>query len=280
MSTFPVYFLQHIVSAIQCIEKGCDSMKLEKISDTRIRCTLNKDDLNDRELRISELAYGSEKAKALFRDMMQQAAYELGFEADDIPLMIEAIPISSDCLILDITKVEDPDELDTRFSNFTPVEDHEDVLENDTQETYADEIINCFEHIAKLMNKNENTEKDSETAKKSKTKKESKNKQPEKNSNTPLVRVFSFNSFQEVCLFSKVLVSFYHGVNTLYKGGNYKYYLSLDISNHSPEEFNKVCNLASEYGHTERTSSANLLYMQEHYEVIVSKKAIQILAKY
>ena len=49
--------------------------------------------------------------------MMQQAAFEFGFEADDIPLMIEAIPASSDSIVLIITKVEDPEELDTRFPN-------------------------------------------------------------------------------------------------------------------------------------------------------------------
>ena len=36
---------------------------------------------------------------------------ELGFEVNDIPLMIEAIPVSPDCLILIITKVEDPEEM-------------------------------------------------------------------------------------------------------------------------------------------------------------------------
>ena len=51
--------------------------------------------------------------------MMQQASYEFGFEADDIPLMIEAIPVSSDTIILLITKVEYPEELDTRFSKFS-----------------------------------------------------------------------------------------------------------------------------------------------------------------
>ena len=71
-------------------------MRIEKISDKQIRCTLNKKDLSDRELRISELAYGTDKAKALFRDMMQQASYEFGFETEDIPLMIEAIPMYPD----------------------------------------------------------------------------------------------------------------------------------------------------------------------------------------
>ena len=71
-------------------------MKIEKINDNQIRCTLTKEDLLSREIKLSELAYGTEKAKSLFRDMMQQAAYEFGFEANDIPLMIEAIPLSSD----------------------------------------------------------------------------------------------------------------------------------------------------------------------------------------
>lgn len=92
-------------------------MKIEKINENQIRCTLTKHDLADRELKISELAYGSEKAKTLFRDMMEQASYECGFEADDIPLMIEAVPISAECIVLTITKVEDPEELDTRFPN-------------------------------------------------------------------------------------------------------------------------------------------------------------------
>ncbi|MFR9147754.1 MAG: adaptor protein MecA, partial [Mediterraneibacter sp.] len=95
-------------------------MKIEKINDNQIRCTLTKADLEDRQIRLSELAYGTEKAKDLFRDMMQQANYEFGFEADNIPLMIEAIPVSADSIILIITKVEDPEELDTRFSKFTP----------------------------------------------------------------------------------------------------------------------------------------------------------------
>ena len=69
-------------------------MKIEKINENQIRCTLTRADLEDRHLKISELAYGTEKAKSLFHDMMQQAAFELGFEADDLPLMIEAIPSS------------------------------------------------------------------------------------------------------------------------------------------------------------------------------------------
>ena len=73
-------------------------MKIEKVNDHQIRCTLTKEDLADREIKLSELAYGTDKAKDLFRDMMQQASFEFGFEAEDIPLMIEAIPLNADLL--------------------------------------------------------------------------------------------------------------------------------------------------------------------------------------
>ena len=95
-------------------------MRIEKINDNQIRCTLTKADLADRQLHLSELAYGSEKAKNLFRDMMEQASIDFGFEAENTPLMIEAIPLPNECIVLLITKVEDPEELDTRFAKFAP----------------------------------------------------------------------------------------------------------------------------------------------------------------
>ena len=63
-------------------------MKIEKINDNQIRCTLTKEDLDSHQIRISELAYGTEKAKRLFRDMMQQAQIQFGFEADNIPQIL------------------------------------------------------------------------------------------------------------------------------------------------------------------------------------------------
>lgn len=96
-------------------------MKIEKINENKIRCILTRDDLEVRHIKISEIAYGSEKARSLFRDMMEQASHQFGFEADNIPLMIEAIPMPNECIILDITKVADPEELDTRFSRFSQV---------------------------------------------------------------------------------------------------------------------------------------------------------------
>ena len=52
-------------------------MRLERLSDTQIRCTLTSTDLSNHHIDIDELTYGSENARSLFREMLTQASYEL-----------------------------------------------------------------------------------------------------------------------------------------------------------------------------------------------------------
>ena len=135
-------------------------MKIEKINENQIRCTLTREDLESHQVNLKELAYGSEKAKKLFRDMMQQAQIQFGFEADNIPLMIEAIPVNLDSVILIVTKVEDPEELDTRFSRFSPASpDLLDDSQKDMIPDGADEVLDLFQKLLEHRLKNTPTEK-------------------------------------------------------------------------------------------------------------------------
>ena len=94
-------------------------MKIEKINDRQIRCVLTKEDLETRKIRLSELVCGGEKARGLLRDMVIRAARELNFSFNNNPLMIEAVPSGKDQLVLIITRVDDPKELDSRFKQFS-----------------------------------------------------------------------------------------------------------------------------------------------------------------
>jgi len=250
-------------------------MKIEKISDNQIRCTLSKEDLIDRELKLSELAYGTEKAKALFRDMIQQAAYEFGFEVGDIPLMIEAIPISTESLVLVITKVEDPEELDTRFSSFTSLTAPNDNIDEEEDELFADEIISRLEEMEAVIPQEDDEIDDileMVDAVKSKTEEKTK-------IISNLTKIYSFNTLDEVTMLSKVLYGFYTGDSTLYKSRTKTvYYLVINKSNHTPEEFNKVCNIISEYGKPIRSTYATQTFLDEHYEVIIKNKTINVLS--
>lgn len=258
-------------------------MKIEKVNDHQIRCTLTKNDLADRELKISELAYGTEKAKSLFRDMMQQAAYQFGFEADDIPLMIEAIPLNSDCIVLIITKVEDPEELDTRFSNFAPSvsededseeEDFEDAEEiGDTISADADSSDDVLDLFRKLHENREAKESQKPVVKEVSSK-------PLKESGSNVSKIFSFHTLNDLTRVSSVLNKFYCGTNALYKNTNSgRYMLVVYRDHHTPTEFNKVCNTLSEYGYLEKTGSASVAFLEEHYETVIDHDAVNALSQ-
>jgi adapter protein MecA 1/2 len=264
-------------------------MKIEKVNDHQIRCTLTKADLADRELKISELAYGTDKAKTLFRDMMQQASYEFGFDAEDIPLMIEAIPLNSECIVLVITKVEDPEELDTRFSKFAPSvhdDDNEEyhefgsTLDNMLQSLTegADEVLDLFKkiHEGRTNNANDNATLAGTPV--------NGNSLPLKsdasNDNLDLTRIYGFDTLDQVTRLAHIISPFYNGLNSLYKNDKASsYVLVVSQSEHTPEQFNRICNMLSEYGHLEKFVSASEAYMEEHFEPIIKDKAVQVLSQ-
>lgn len=250
-------------------------MKIEKLNDNQIRCTLTREDLASRELKISELAYGSEKAKSLFREMMQQAAYEFGFEANDIPLMIEAIPLSADSIILIITKVEDPEELDTRFAKFAP--DSQEASPEDSFSSLklegADDILNLFQKIREAKKA---------LSQKSETEKKNTASRPAdsvEDVSLDLTRIYAFGSLDDVIHAAVSLKDSYKGCNSLYKipdTGEYR--LLISKSEHTPEEFNRICNTISEYGCSLKYSAGAKNYLCEHATVIVPSEALQKLA--
>ncbi|MBO5069988.1 MAG: adaptor protein MecA [Roseburia sp.] len=259
-------------------------MKIEKVNENQIRCTLTREDLAERQIKLSELAYGTEKAKLLFRDMMQQAAYEFGFEADDIPLMIEAIPLSADTIILVITKVEYPEELDTRFSKFSDP-DPEDLFED----TYgssemsaasegADDILGLFQKIQEERKQAAEAWQKENGATSSDGGKKKKEENPV-NVLVDITKLFIFNELAEVTRLAHILDGFYKGSNDLYKNeSTHKYYLLVRGSRQTPEEFNKVCNILSEYAIQQAYTPAIGAFFQEHYHSIIKGNALQTLA--
>jgi len=262
-------------------------MKIEKVNDHQIRCTLTREDLADRELKLSELAYGTEKAKDLFRDMMQQASFEFGFEAEDIPLMIEAIPLNSECIILIITKVEDPDELDTRFSKFAPsVHQDDSSLEEvlDTISEGADDVLDLFKKLQNgRVSDSASTASDAAGSSSSEsTGRSFKNVLQKKLSDTAmpveLTKIYAFNSLREASAVSHVLSGFYDGSNSLYKQKDGTYILVISKGKHSPEDFNKICNILSEYASSIRSVPASEAYLEEHIDPVIKNTALQSLS--
>ena len=282
-------------------------MKIERLNENQIRCTLNKSDLASRQLKINELAYGSDKAKELFRDMMQQASYELGFEAEDTPLMIEAIPVSSECIVLIVTKVDNPEELDTRFSRFSPSDSDGDNFDFDDIETIEgndysdfslptaneeldecaatdeeglpeDELMNIFNRVKEYFNK----DSDNKASQSSPSQPSGKGTtdRPEHRESANISRVFSFSSLDDITNAACIIDTFYKDTNSVYKNPSDKrYYLCISKTKCNSKDFNKVCNILSEYGQKESGFDNHIGFFAEHCECIIAEHALHILRR-
>lgn len=246
-------------------------MKIERINDNQIRCTLTSFDLSVRNINLVELAYGTEKARKLFREMIQKASNEVGFEAEDIPLMVEAIPLSSESIMLVITKIEDPEELDTRFAKFSPFSEENP---NSLLSQLASELLEGAEDSLNYLEPDTVTDARSEDED-GKTSPEAAGK-----STVTASRMFRFNSLDRISEASRAVEGIYSGVNTLYKKPDTRqYYLIVKRQECADLDFSRVCNILAEYAVKLPQESASEAYLNEHYEVMIQGQALQHLAK-
>ena len=267
-------------------------MKIERLNENQIRCTLYKADLADKELLLSELAYGTEKAKELFRDLMERASEELGFEADNVPLMIEAIPVNRECLVLIITKVEDPDELDGRFSRFTNFD--EDAYDEDEDEdgsgnlldasrraqTDIENMKNLLRHLGVDFNKLKDMGKNQESTSGNVIKADQEPAKAEKVASAEVFRIYAFKNLDQVIMPARMVNHVYKSINSLYKNPkDSRFYLYMTKDKNTEAEFVQVCNIMGEYGMKQSGSYASQAHMEEHYKLILAGDAVAKLAE-
>ena len=247
-------------------------MKIEKLSDTQIRCTLTGNDMLSRNLSISELTYGSEKARNLFHEMIMQASQDFGFDAEDAPLMVEAVPLSPDSIMLLITRMDDPEELDTRFSTFSPEPEDQNFPD------LSSELLDGAENLARLfsqamqsaMTDPESTQTEEEDSVPSSSAEISE-------AESPAGKLFCFDSLDRVSDASRAVGTSYDGRNTLYKNPRDKhFYLILTGENTDELSFSRASNILSEFASRMSFEYASENYFEEHYEVICRDKALQV----
>ena len=256
-------------------------MKIEKINENQIRCTLTREDLVSRKIRLSELTYGSEKAKTLFRDMMAQASRDVGFEIDNTPLMIEAIPLSVDSIVLIITKVEDPEELDSRFSRFSSEDNAPASSTLSVAETLSglDDILDLITRLSQGRKTSLETSSGSSSAAGEAVPADSETDQTVREKVYNITRFFLFRDLEPIISAAEAAGSLFKGHSVLFKNPEDRnYYLILRKEDTGAEDFNRVCNVLTEYGLSVDYTNGLEEFFREHMETIVAENALQTLA--
>lgn len=247
------------------------NMRIEKTSDNSIRCFIDRDELSYMHLNIDNIAYGNENAKTLFKKAIRAANEELGFDFEN-PLAVEAIPMQDGSIMLNITKIEMPDELDTRFSKFS------------VQPVNKESIVPSFMQIIGNIFDAEFDEPPQITA--SIIEIPRSNIRRVKKNVDVYNRVYRFDNLDHIIDACKNIQNrFRSSVNSvLYKDEEQsKYYLHVTPLNtfcitDIKADYNIVCNTLSEYGINIPSNRYNIAYYNEHYKTIISNEAISKLS--
>ena len=245
-------------------------MRIEKVNDSQIRCYLSREDMESRQLHLKELAYGTEKARRLFHELMQEAYKRYGFEAENIPVMVEAVPLHDDSLVLIVTKVDNPDELDTRFSNFAPSV-QKDALP-------AQEPPSPLAQLLSSLRENSGGAQGPAGASGGRTPDEA---MKERREMLLTSRVYSFETMADVIRAARVLSAAYTGSSSLYRDEKTgTLYLLLKMSGlEEVGAMQSTLAALSEYGHLEKVSPARQQYLITHCTPVCIKNALETLSQ-
>ena len=237
-------------------------MKIEKISDAQIRVTLNTTDLQDRDIKLGELAYGSVKAQALFKDMMLKAHEDFGFDTENVPLMIEAVPLSPESIMILITKIKDPSEIEEKLDSLGTRPTHRTF-----KDALTKNLFDLDEDISYRLETPEDTPQEAEAETETVTTK------------TLLPFFYRFDTFTDVSSATKRIEPVYFGETSLYKYQE-KYFLVLYPNQKSNNDPAILTSLLEEFGKGGKSSALYEPFLIEHGKLLIPNHAVEILSKY
>lgn len=79
-------------------------MKIEKLTENKIRIIMNTNELNDKNMDLQSLAQNTDMAQALFRSILEEAKKQVGFVVNDSKLLVEAFSTSDGLFVITFTK--------------------------------------------------------------------------------------------------------------------------------------------------------------------------------
>ncbi len=250
-------------------------MRFENINENKLKIELTKEDLIAHNIKISDIAFGSDNSRKLLHEIMAQAFEELDFEPDNLPLVIEAVPTSGFSINIFITKIQDENELEENLGKVA--KQNEKNLEG---LNLLEKFTNEFEQAVK------NRVSDKDTVDNSKQKEVTNNKEEgtksanfqQKSILEKTEIIYKFSSLDDVIDLSHVLKDCYTGKSVLYKHEDI-YYLLLNAKGYEKSDVVKLRLTLDEFGDFVSTHKVAQGFLNEHGMIILKSDVLKKLGK-
>lgn len=226
-------------------------LKVEKISDNKIKITLTIDELSERKITLKDIEKNHSKAQDLFMDLLEESNLQDDFIDENAELFVEATSDNSNFFMITITKVN-----------------------------YLKALPNY-----NLLKTSKGMQNKIKTKRPSISKKNAAGKLPKdveiKQDIDPKVLyniksfIYKFDNMDDLSSFCKKAIgdSLFVGSNCLYKHNN-NYFIVFKNSTIKKQEFMKTFRLLSEYCSSYYSSNLDKALISERAELILDKNAI------
>lgn len=223
-------------------------MKIEKISDNKIKITLTIDELSERKITLKDIEKNHVKAQDLFMDLIEENNLDEEFINENTELFVEASSDNSNFFMVTITKVD-----------------------------YLKALPNY--NLLK-SNKIESKQKKNLSIKSQALSETKINLKPENQYNIKSF-IYKFDDFENLTMFCKKAIQdqLFIGNNSLYKNNN-SYFIIFKNSTIKKSSFINTFKLLSEYCTSYYNSTLDKSLISEKANLILDKKAIEYLAEF
>ncbi len=230
-------------------------MKIEKINDTKIRCTLTGDDLDAMNIKLTDLILKKDKSRALFDDILEAAFIEYNFKPGDSPMMIEALPGDDNSVVLTFTIV------DSTLNQNNPLAN---LLGNDSSN--SNDLGGLIGSEKRITSEVKKTKSHTTTITDARV---------DGGSN-----IYSFKTIDEVMDAIGVIKEDFIGKSNLhFDKSNKLYILTIFNDQLSDENYNKICNTLCEFSVLEICNPLSLAYLTEYCQLVVANNAVEIISQ-
>ena len=253
-------------------------MKFKMIDEYTVRCVLTEDDMIENDIELEDFFHNREKVHNLLEVIMDKAKNEVGYELNEDVLSMQIMPLPRNGLAITISGKNDNDVIDImgkvnelasitgddledsdKDSNEDSDEDN-DGISRDTESLNDLGLIDTEKLIKKAAQKNERAIDGTNP----------------KNG----IKIFRFASLNEVEAFCMTMQRPKYVLSHLYKNNIQNcYYLVIEQGRFTIKTFNMVCVMATEFSDLISHQSLSMVFIREHCELFISKKAIAVMRK-